>query len=77
MLQHVKMSFKSDTAYMKSLWKCEAEGCGLMDTNHHLVTCEGYSNLRETRDLRDDRQLCEYLHEIFMIRDAKQNKKNR
>ena len=69
MTQHVKMNQKSNKAYENALWKCE--DCGLQDTNSHLLWCPGYLNLREGKDLEDDRQLCDYLHKIFLLRNDK------
>ena len=69
MTQHVKMNQKSNKTYEDALWRCE--DCGLQDTNSHLLWCSGYEILRDGKDLDDDKQLCEYLHRIFLLRNEK------
>ena len=69
MTQHVKMNQKSNRVYEDALWRCEE--CGLQDTNPHLLWCSGYENLRDGKNLNDDKQLCDYLHRIFMSRNEK------
>ena len=69
MTQHVKMNQKSNKTYEDALWRCE--DCGLQDTNSHLLWCSGYENLRDGKDLDDDKQLCDYLHKIFLLRNEK------
>ena len=69
MTQHVKMNQKSNKAYEDALWRCE--DCGLQDTNSHLLWCSGYEIPRDGKDLDDDKQLCEYLHRIFLLRNEK------
>ena len=55
--------------YEDALWRCE--DCGLQDTNSHLLWCSGYENLRDGKDLDDDKQLCDYLQKIFLLRNEK------
>ena len=69
MTQHVKMNQKSNKMYEDALWRCE--DCGLQDTNSHLLWCSGYENLRDGKDLDDDKQLCDYLQKIFLLRNEK------
>ena len=69
MTQHVRMNQKSNKEYADKLWKCEE--CGKQDTNSHLLWCTGYSELREGKDLSCDKQLCNYLHKIFLLRNEK------
>ena len=69
MTQHVKMNQKSNKAYADALWRCEE--CGLQDTNSHLLWCAGYEALRDGKDLENDKQLCDYLHKVFLARNEK------
>ena len=71
MTQHVKHNQKNNESYAAALWKCEE--CGLQDTNLHLLTCTGYESLREGKDLSVDKQLCDYLQKIFIIRNENFN----
>ena len=63
------MNQKSNKEYAEKLWKCEE--CGKQDTNSHLLWCTGYSELREGKDLSCDKQLCNYLQKIFLLRNEK------
>ena len=69
MTQHVRMNQKNNEEYSAALWKCEE--CGQQDTNSHLLYCDGYQSLRDGKDLGTDKQLCEYLQKIFIIRNDK------
>ena len=72
MTQFVKMNYKNEKKYSKQLWKCT---CGKMDSESHLMWCKNYQHLRENKDLSVDKDLCQYLHEIFLLR-TKQAKNN-
>ena len=69
MTQHVKMNQKNNAEYSAALWKCEE--CGMQDTNIHLLSCSGYESLRDGKDLDCDKQLCQYLQKIFILRNDK------
>ena len=69
MTQHVKMNQKSNKSYADALWRCDE--CGLQDTNSHLLWCAGYEALRDGKDLENDKQLCDYLHKVFLARNEK------
>ena len=69
MTQHVRMNQKNNEEYSAALCKCEE--CGQQDTNSHLLYCDGYQSLRDGKDLSSDKQLCEYLQKIFIIRNDK------
>ena len=65
MLKFVKMNFSSDPFYIKACWKCE---CGQIDTNEHIIRCQLYEELREDKKLDSDKDLCDYLIKVTMIR---------
>ena len=69
MTQHVKMNQKSNKSYADALWRCDE--CGLQDTKSHLLWCAGYEALRDGKDLENDKQLCDYLHKVFLARNEK------
>ena len=69
MTQHVRMNQKNNEEYASALWKCEE--CGQQDTNSHLLHCQGYKSLRDGKDLDSDKQLCQYLQKIFLLRNDK------
>ena len=69
MTQHVKMNQKNNEEYAAALWKCEE--CGMQDTNSDLLSCAGYESLRDGKNLDCDKQLCQYLQNIFLLRNDK------
>ena len=66
MTQYVKLNYQNDNKYSRTLWKCD--DCFKMDSESHLLWCESYSKLRENRNLKNDRDLCHYLHDILVHR---------
>ena len=67
MMKEVKANYKSDANNMKSRWKCEScKTC--VDTNKHVLWCSAYSQLRLDKDLTSDKDLCEYLQKVMLIR---------
>ena len=72
MTENVKMNYKGDPSFARTLWKCQK--CGNQDTESHLLWCSGYSEKRENLDLDSDKDLCKYLQKI--IQERCQEKKN-
>ena len=66
MTENVKMNYKGDSSYAKSLWKCQE--CGNQDSEIHLLWCSGYAELRKDLDLESDKDLCSYLQKIIRLR---------
>ena len=66
MTENVKMNFKGDHSFSKSLWKCSV--CRNQDTESHILWCPGYQDLREGLDLNIDSELCSYLQKVFQMR---------
>ena len=66
MTQSVKMNFKNDNTYSRTLWKCDH--CKKMDSESHLLWCDAYKSLRENKNLNNDKDLCQYLQDILRLR---------
>ena len=66
MLQTVKMNFQSDPSFRDSLWSCN--DCGKIDTQQHLLYCEGYKIYRQGKDLDNDADLVRYVKSILQHR---------
>ena len=66
MTEKVKMNYKGDPSFARTLWKCQK--CGNQDTESHLLWCSGYSKEREDLDLESDKDLCKYLQKIIQQR---------
>ena len=62
MTENVKMNYKGDQSFARTLWKCQqCQQCGNQDTKSHLLWCSGYAEDRENLDLESDKDLCKYL----------------
>ena len=62
-----KTSFKNKAAYKDEKYlcdSCESE----VNQNVHVLYCEAYKDLREGRKLDSDRDLANYLQQVFLIR---------
>ena len=66
MTENIKMNYKNDKNYARSLWKCKE--CQNQDSESHLLWCPGYGDLREGLDLKENSDLCIYLQKVFMLR---------
>ena len=67
MVSHIQMNFKSDQRYTKNMWLCP--GCNTnLDTQSHVMQCEGYSNLRSGLDVNKDVDLIKFFHSIISLR---------
>ena len=66
MTQYVKLNFKGVKRYEMQGWKWD--DCGNLDSEDHLLWCEGYGDLRENLNLDLDKDLSEYLRKIHTKR---------
>ena len=72
----IQMNFKNDPVYKANLWTCL--GCARVndsfvdpsckDTQAHVLACEGYEDLREGKNLNDDKDLFEYFSAVITRR---------
>ena len=73
----VRMNFPSDPEFSRKLWTCP--GCseeksghdqvvGYRDTQTHILSCEGYADLREHKDLTCDKELVNYFSLVIKKR---------
>ena len=72
----VKMDFMNDEIFKMQMWICE--GCaklsynkntmGKLDTQQHILVCEGYSDLREGKELDKDQDLVGYFQAVIRRR---------
>ena len=58
-----KMNYKNYPIYSQQLWKCS---CGEFDSEKHSLICTNFADLREKLDLNDIKDICCYLHEVFL-----------
>ena len=67
MTRYVKFNYMNDVKNMKDLWQCDS--CQTkIDSMKHVLWCPSYHALRKDRNLDDDQDLANYLHEVMMIR---------
>ena len=67
MTQYVKKNFTNDPKYRKDLWKCISCKTNI-DTQSHVLWCDAYKNLRQGKDINNDKDLATYIMEVFEIR---------
>ena len=66
MTQTVQMNYKSEKKYIINRWRCMS--CDELDTQEHLLSCEGYKHLRAGKDLERDKDLVLYFRSIVKQR---------
>ena len=72
----VKMNFPSDVGFAKQLWTCAGctdgeiggEVVGCRDTQQHVLICPGYAELRQDKNLDDDKDLVHYFSQVIKRR---------
>ena len=68
MMQHVKCNYMNDARNVKSLWQCNS--ClSNIDNMDHVLWCQSYKELRCGKQLEKDKDLANYLHDVFRIRN--------
>jgi hypothetical protein len=68
MMRDVKMNYMSDVKNVASMWLCSSCQTSI-DSMGHVLWCPSYQHLRAEKDLHDDRDLANYLHDVIMIRN--------
>ena len=48
-------------------WRCDSCQTNI-DTMNHVLWCPSYSELRSGKDLHDDQDVANYLHDVMLIR---------
>ena len=72
----IKMNFPSDEKFASQMWSCSGcadsdrghELAGSRDTQQHVMLCPGYADIRENKNLEDDRDLVKYFSEVIKRR---------
>ena len=67
MMKTVKMNFKNNPQFIKDNWSCS--GCTRLDSQEHLLYCDGYAHLRDGLHLDSDEDLAVYYRKIIQIRN--------
>ena len=65
----VKFNMKNRKDFAADLWACT--GCGAVDTFLHLKWCPTYAELREGKDLDEDKDLVAYITSVMRLREEK------
>ena len=65
---------KNRKDYAADLWACT--GCGAVDTFLHLKWCPTYAELREGKDLNEDKDLVAYITSVMRAREETGQDKN-
>ena len=67
MMQYVKMNYMNDMKYVKTLWLCNSCQTSI-DNMDHVLWCKSYRQLRQGKNLENDKDLAQYLHDVLKIR---------
>ena len=65
---------KNRKDYAADLWACI--GCGAVDTFLHLKWCPKYAEMREGKDLNEDKDLVDYITSVMRAREETGQDKN-
>ena len=68
------MNYKSDPKYMRDMWKCNY--CGRIDSESHILFCELFKDLRNGKDLENDKDLATYLFKVNLISKREETRAN-
>ena len=64
----VKFNYKNDKKYASELWKCDSCQTDI-ESQNHVLWCPVYKDLREGKDINNNKDLIEYMKKVISIRD--------
>ena len=67
MVKTVKLNYPSDPKYSHDLWTCWH--CPQMDSQIHILTCDGYRDLRQDKNLEQDKDLINFYQQVLKRRE--------
>ena len=67
MVENIAFNYSSDPKFTNRLWLCTH--CDRMDSQSHVIICEGYKHLREGKDLNSDTDLVDYFKGVISLRE--------
>ena len=67
MTRTVKFNFPSDKKFKADMWRCWH--CSSIDSHVHVRVCPAYHEMRQDKDLNNDRDLVLYFRQVIKLRD--------
>ena len=72
----IQMNFRNDPKFKSNMWTCsgcdnrsdDSDNQGCRDTQAHVLVCRGYSDLRDSKNLENDKDLVEYFAAVIRRR---------
>ena len=64
----LKFNFKHDKNYSDELWRCDSCQSSI-ETQQHVLICPAYSELRQGKDIKNDKDLVSYIKQVMKIRE--------
>ena len=64
----IQMNFRSDPAFKANKWSCLGCNNRNLDTQAHVLLCEGYADLRDNKNFDNDKDLVDYLAAVIRRR---------
>ena len=55
--------------YLATGWLCQACQLQVRENQDHLASCNGYENLREGKDMDNDKELVEFFQSVMRRRE--------
>ena len=71
-MYEAKFNYKNDPKNKKELWKCHSCQSGEIESQSHILYCEAYKELRQNRDINNDKDLIEYMRGVLTVREKLQ-----
>ena len=65
---NVKWNYKSDPKYSRDLWRCDSCQSSI-ETQDHILWCPAYVDLRSGKDIKNDKDLINYMKNVLSIRE--------
>ena len=67
-MTNVKFNYKNDNKNREELWRCDS--CkSAIDTQSHILWCPSYKELRAGKDIKNDKDLVNYILKVMDIRE--------
>ena len=66
MTRTIQTNFKGDPGFKANGWKCVS--CGTLDTQEHVMVCDGYKAIRKEKTLKEDKGIVEFFREVIRLR---------
>ena len=64
----VKFNYKNDKKFASELWRCDSCQTSI-ESQNHVLWCPAYQELREGKNINNDKDLINYMQKVITIRE--------